>query len=84
MEMKNSGAGTALIVVLIVAVIIIFMICLWTKVPEIDTTSEALGKTSRAAHDAAVKSNWATVGKCLFVATVGFSLAYIVSKVSAE
>lgn len=83
MQKKDSGGGAFFIVVLTVAVVIILMICLWTKVPEVDTTNSAMEEATKAAHDAAVKSNWATVGKCLFVATVGFTLTYIVLKVSA-
>ena len=83
MEKKDSGGGVFFIAVITVAIVIILMICLWTKVPEVNTTNSAMEEATKAAHDAAVKSNWATVAKCLFVATVGFSLTYIASKVSA-
>lgn len=84
MDKKNSGAGAFFIVIATVAVIIILMICLWSEVPEVDTSSKAMEEATKALHDAAVKSNWATVAKCLFVATVGFSLTYIVSKEAAR
>ena len=82
MEKKNASAGTAFIVIITIAVIIILVICLLVKVPEIDTSNDVVEKATRAAHDEALKSNWATVAKCLFVGTVGFSLAYIVNKVA--